>query len=473
MRNDCQVVWANCLQFIQEQVSEQSFKTWFRPIVPKKLENNTLTIQVPSQFFYEWLEEHYLSLLRQVIDQSLGPQGKLEYSVIIDKGEARQKPFTIQLPAHQHQARQPVAEHDLKNPFTIKFLREASQAPYLNPNYTFDGFIEGDYNRLAKSAAQAVAKKPGGTSFNPLMIYGGVGLGKTHVVQALGNELKANFADKFVLYVSSERFTTQFIEALRNNSLQDFSHFYLKADLLILDDVQFLAGKEKTQEIFFHIFNHLHQTGKQIVMTSDRSPRELKGLQERLLSRFKWGLTADLQQPDFETRVAIIQTKLTADGLYLADELIQYIAHSVDTNIRELEGVLISLVAHASLNKQEIDLELTKQVLKNIVQEIHTEVNVDYLQKTVAGHYKIPLEQLKSKSRKREIVTARQVAMYLAKKHTNHSLKSIGHYFGGRDHSTVIHALQVVNNLLDTDQPFRLSFEDLQQKIKLSPSGIV
>jgi len=249
--------------------------------------------------------------------------------------------------------------------------------------------------------------------------------------------------------------------------MQDFSHFYLQADLLIIDDVQFLAGKEKTQEIFFHIFNHLHQAGKQIVMTSDCPPRALKGLQERLLSRFKWGLTADLQQPDLETRMAIIQSKMEADGIHMADELIQYVAHSVDTNIRELEGVLISLIAHASLNKEEINLELAKQVLKNIVQETHTEVSMDYIQKTVASHYGVSLESLKSKSRKRELVTARQAAMYLAKRYTDHSLKSIGYYFGGRDHSTVIHALQTVNNMLDTEPRFKLSFKDLQQKIKL------
>ena len=408
--------------------------------------------------------------MQRVIHKELGTQGKLEYSIIVDQGNTHQKPFTIKLPlqppSYTHQHNQLIAEPSFKNPFTLKNIGTASQASYLNPNYTFDAFIEGACNQLAKSAAQAIAKNPGGTSFNPFMIYGGVGLGKTHIVQALGNEIKALFSKKFVLYVSSEQFTTQFIEALRNNSMQDFSHFYLQADLLIIDDVQFLAGKEKTQEIFFHIFNHLHQAGKQIVMTSDCSPRELKGLQERLLSRFKWGLTADLQQPDFETRVAIIQSKMEADGIHMADELVQYVAHSVDTNIRELEGVLISLIAHASLNKEEINLELAKQVLKNIVQEIHTEVSMDYIQKTVAAHYSIALEDLKSKSRKRELVTARQIAMFFAKKYTNHSLKSIGYYFGGRDHSTVIHALQTVNNMLDTEPHFKLSFKELQRKIK-------
>ncbi len=467
MRTDHQVVWTNCLTLIQEQISAQSFKTWFQPIIPQKLTASTLTIQVPSQFFYEWLEEHYLSLLRHAIDQTIGPQGKLEYSIIVDKGKPRQKPKTIQLPGQQHSPQQPRADAALQHPFTLKTLGDVSQAAHLNPNYTFDTFIEGDCNRLARSATQAVAKKPGSTSFNPLMIYGGVGLGKTHIIQALGNAVRHHFSDKLVIYVSTEQFTAQFIEALRNNNMQDFSHFYLQADLLIVDDIQFLASKEKTQEIFFHIFNQLHQAGKQIVITSDCPPRELQGLQERLLSRFKWGLTADLQQPDFETRMAIVQSKLAADGIHLANELIQYIAHSVDTNIRELEGVLISLVAHASLNKQEVDLALAKEVLKNIVQDIDdVEVNVDYLQKAVAQHYKVAQEQLKSKSRKREVVIARQTAMYLSKQHTHHSLKSIGNYFGGRDHTTVVHAVRTINNLLDTDNTFRRSFESLQQKIK-------
>ena len=477
MPSQCELIWNNCLEFIKGQVSEQSFKTWFAPIVPHKFENHVLTIQVPSQFFYEWLEEHYLPLLRQVIDQELGPQGRLEYSIIVDKGNSKQGPFTINLPTQQRSYAQPnnvnqTTADNTRSPFELKSFKDEKWISYLNPNYTFDTLIEGDCNQLAKSAAQAVAKKPGGTSFNPLMFYGRVGLGKTHVVQALGNEVKARFADKFVLYVSSEQFTIQFIESLRNNNIQDFTHFYLQADLLILDDVQFLAGKEKTQEIFFHIFNYLHQSGKQIVMTSDCPPRDLKGLQERLLSRFKWGLTADMQQPDFETRVAIIKSKMEADGIDIADDLIEYIAHSVDTNIRELEGVLISLIAHASLNKRDIDLELAKQVLKNIMHEIDTEVSIDYLQKVVTEHYNVSLENLKSKTRKKEIVIARQVAMYLAKQYTNHSLKSIGHYCGGRDHSTVIHALQTVNDMLDTQPQFSLSLEELKRKIKLKlPTG--
>ena len=467
MQADCNTVWNNCLHIIRESIGEQSFKTWFVPIIPVKLENKVLTIQVPSQFFYEWLEENYVSVLRRAIDAELGDGGRLEYSVIVDKGNAVNRPYSINLPAGKNIKTDDKKGKDYTSPFTLKTVDDLYLKSHLKPQYTFDTYIEGDCNRLARSAGYAVAQKPGITSFNPLMLYGGVGLGKTHLVQAIGNEIKNNLSDKFVLYVSSEYFTNQFIEAVRNNNVQEFTNFYLQVDILIIDDVQFLSGKEKTQEIFFHIFNHLHQSGKQIIMTSDCPPRDLKGLQERLLSRFKWGLTADLQQPDFETRIAIIQNKMQADGIYIPDNVIEYLAYSVDTNIRELEGVLISLIAHASLNRRDIDLELAKQTLKNIVHDIETEVGIDFIQKTVAEHFDVPLENMKAKTRKKEMVIARQVAMYFAKEYTNHSLKSIGFHFGGRDHSTVIHAVQAVNDMMETDARFKLSIEELKKRLKM------
>lgn len=476
MQQNCYTVWSSCLDLIREHTSEQSFKTWFAPIVPLSLDNHVLTIQVPSQFFYEWLEENYVHLLKQAIMQQLGPQGRLQYSVIVDRGNEQFQPKTVSLPAMKQAPRQAYSntttsgfsrpEPDYKSPFSLRAIDEVQQKSNLNPNYTFVTYIEGDCNRLARSAGMAVAERPGATSFNPLMIYGGVGLGKTHLVQAIGNEIKHGPIDKFILYVTSENFTNQFIEALKGNNVQSFSNFYLQVDVLIIDDVQFLSGKEKTQEIFFHIFNHLHQSGKQIIMTSDCPPRELKGLQERLLSRFKWGLTADLQAPDLETRMAIIQRKMEADGIYIPTDVVEYLANSVDTNMRELEGVLVSLLAHASLNRRNIDLELAKATLQNIVQEIDTEVNIDYIQKTVSTYFSITPEQMKGKSRKREYVVARQVAMYFSKEYTTHSLKSIGAHFGGRDHSTVIHAVQAVNDLMETDGKFKGSMQELTKKLK-------
>jgi chromosomal replication initiator protein len=468
---DCTTVWRNCLEVIKDNIGEQSYKTWFQPIMPLSLKDNVLTIQVPTQFFYEWLEEHYVSLLKKVIYQELGSEGRLEYSIIVDRGDSFNKPQTVNIPtkkvpqsiANSYQPEQ----HFLKNPFESKTIDRNFLNSQLNASYNFDNYIEGDCNRLARSAGFAVANKPGTTSFNPLMVYGGVGLGKTHLVQAIGNHIKSNSPEKFVLYVSSEKFVNQFIESLKTNSVQDFANFYLLVDILIIDDVQFLSGKEKTQEMFFHIFNHLHQSGKQIVMTSDLPPRSLKGLEERLLSRFKWGLTADLQSPDFETRMAIIQKKMQSDGLDIPDNVVEYLAYSVDTNMRELEGVLTSLMAQSLLNRKEIDLELAKGALKHIIEDVEAEVNLDFIQKTVAEYFEVTVDSLKAKTRKKEIVTARQVAMYFAKEFTSHSLKSIGYHFGGRDHSTVIHSVQTVSDLIDTDKKFKASIQELQKKFKV------
>lgn len=459
-------VWGKCLHHIRESIPEQSFNTWFMPIVPVTLDNEILTIQVPSQFFYEWLEENYVHLLHDCIRKEIGPNGKLQYSVVVDKGNSAQQSLTVNVAggSTNYNKSRVNGFDQYKNP---KFMQELASDSNLNANYKFENYIEGDCNRLARSAGYAVANKPGVTSFNPLMIYGGVGLGKTHLIQAIGNEIKSNHPDKYVFYVASEKFTNQFIDALRNNSIQEFIAYYRNVDVLMLDDVQFLRDKEKTQEIFFHIFNHLHQNGKQIIMTSDCPPKDLRGLQERLVSRFKWGLTADLQQPDFETRVAIIQRKMQADGIDIPAQVIEYLAYSVDTNIRELEGVIISLIAHASLTKEEITLELAKSILKNIVTDIDSEVGIDYIQKTVSDYFKVETESLKAKTRKKEIVIARQVAMYFSKDYTNHSLKSIGYHFGGRDHSTVIHAVQSVNDMIDTNAKFRLSVDELRKKLKM------
>jgi len=468
MQKDCNTVWSNCLEIIKEDVADQGFNTWFMPIVPVRFDGKSLTIQVPSQFFYEWLEEHYIHVLKKALIATIGEGAKLEYSVIVDQGNKQNAPYIINLPnrsvggGYNNQAK----GKNVGNPFQLAQLSEPQESQ-LNQAYSFDTFIEGDCNRLARSAGYAVAKKPGITSFNPLMIYGGVGLGKTHLVQSIGNEIKANLPEKFVLYVSSEKFINQFIKAVQNNEVQSFQAYYLQVDALIIDDVQFFGNKEKTQEIFFHIFNHLHQSGKQIIMTSDRPPKDLKGLEERLLSRFKWGLTADLQQPDFETRMAIIHTKMEAEGIEIPPDVCEYLAYTVDTNIRELEGVLISLIAHASLNRREIDLELAKQIMKNIVHDIETEVGIDYIQKTVAEYYHLKVADLKDKTRKKEIVIARQVAMYFSKEYTNHSLKSIGYHFGGRDHSTVIHAVQAVNDTIDVNTNFRASINDLKDKLKM------
>jgi chromosomal replication initiator protein len=426
---------------------------------------------VPSQFFYEWLEEHYVPVLKKAVHQVLGTNGRLEYSVIVDSGNHNNPPVLVNYPngsgfKKSHAQAVNGNGHEDYSPFSFKALNPQTVNSRLNPNYSFDNFVEGDCNRLARSAGVAVAKKPGTTSFNPLMLYGGVGVGKTHLVQAIGNEIKKNLPEKIVLYVDQNDFTSQFLNALQNHKMQEFQNFYLQVDLLILDDVQFLAGREKTQEIFFHIFNQLHQSGKQIIMTSDCPPRDLKGFQERLLSRFKWGLTADLQEPDFETKLAIIHNKMQSDGIEIPTEVAEYLAYSVDTNLRDMEGVLNSLLFHATLLKKEIDLELAKEVLKNIVKEIQADVSVDFIQKTVGDYFKVDLEAMKSKVKKREIVIPRQTAMYFCKRYTQLTLALIGENFGGRDHSTVIHALESVEDMMKTDANFKNSVEELTKKFK-------
>ncbi|MBY0434051.1 MAG: chromosomal replication initiator protein DnaA, partial [Cyclobacteriaceae bacterium] len=359
MEVDSATVWSDCLDLIKQQVDEQNFNTWFKPIVPLRQEDNVLTIQVPSQFFYEWLEENYVPVLKKAIMTVMGENARLEYSVIVDSGNQRNPPLTVNYPNNGNGKHAAQTTHGNGNahledysPFTFRSLNPQTVNSRLNPSYRFENFVEGDCNRLARSAGVAVAKKPGVTSFNPLMLYGGVGVGKTHLVQAIGNEIKQKLPDKIVLYVDQNDFTNQFLNALQNHKLQEFQNFYLQVDLLILDDVQFLAGREMTQEMFFHIFNQLHQTGKQIIMTSDCPPRDLKGFQERLLSRFKWGLTADLQEPDFETKLAIIHNKMQSDGIDIPTEVAEYLAYSVDTNLRDMEGVLNSLIFHATLLKK-------------------------------------------------------------------------------------------------------------------------
>ncbi len=477
MNNTCEAVWKNCLKIIKDNVNLQSYKTWFEPISPVKLENHILTIQVPSQFFYEWLEEHYVILLRKTIKRELGDEARLEYRIVIDNNSGENNPLTVDYPNYNTGSNfnkdvsiPLVMGTAIKNPFIIPGLKKVNIDPQLNSGYNFDSFIEGDCNRLARSAGYAVAEKPGGTAFNPLVIYGGVGLGKTHLAQAIGNLVKMKHPTKTVLYVSSERFTNQFIESLKNNATQDFIHFYQLLDVLIMDDIQFFANKDKTQDIFFHIFNHLHQSGKQLVMTSDRAPKDLEGMEERLLSRFKWGLSADLTLPDFETRIAILEKKMYADGIELPRDVIEFVAYNINTNIRELEGALISLLAQSSLNKKEIDLDLAKKITRNFVKSISREVSIEFIQKTVCEYYEVPIEKLREKTRKRDVVQARQLSMFLAKNFTKNSLKVIGDHFGGRDHSTVIHSCQMVQNMMDIDSDFKKNVNDLQKKIQLSVS---
>lgn len=359
-------------------------------------------------------------------------------------------------------------ETSIRNPFIIPGLKKIQVDPQLNANFSFESYIEGECNRLARSAGYAVAQKPGGTSFNPLLIYGNGGLGKTHLANAIGIEVKNNLPEKIVLYVSADKFQTQFVDAIMDNKKNDFIHFYQSIDVLIIDDVQFFAGKEKTQDAFFHIFNHLHQNGKQIILTSDKAPVDMQGVEQRLLSRFKWGLSADLQSPDLETRIAILKKKLYNDGIDMPYDVVEYIAYSITTNVRELEGALISLLAQSSLNKKNITIDLAKEMLDKFVKNTAREISIDYIQKVVCDYFDIPIELMKSKTRKREIVQARQLAMYFSKQLTKNSLANIGIHCGNKDHATVLHACKTVNNLKDTDKQFRAYVSDIEKKLTLN-----
>ncbi len=473
-------IWTRCLNVIKDNISPNSFKTWFAPIKPISLRENVLKIQVPSQFFYEWLEEHYIDLLKKTIKKELGANGRLEYSIVMDGSysSSSSKPYTVIAPTQNKKVlKNPPINMPLEinkdkgesipNPFIIPGLKKLNIDPQLIESYTFDNFLQGDCNRLARSAGLAVGQNPGKTSFNPLLIYSANGLGKTHLAHAIGIEVKNNFPDKTVLYVSSEQFTNQFVDSVRNNNQNDFIHFYRMIDVLIVDDIHCLAKKEKTQDVFFHIFNHLHQSGKQIVITADQPPVEMQGIEPRLLSRFKWGLSADLQVPDLETRIAILEQKLYNDSVDMPKEVVELIATSITTNIREMEGALVSILAQSSMNKKEITPELASKVIEKFVKSTPREITIEYIQKVICDYFNIPHDKLNSKTRKREIVQARQLSMYFAKSFTKSSLAAIGSKCGNKDHATVLHACKTVKNLTDTDKNFRKYVDELENIIKI------
>lgn len=446
---NAQSVWNGCLQIIKEKVNPQSYQTWFLPIVPLNVEDSTLTVQVPSQFFYEWIEGHYPHIIREALSSVLGERSNLSYTI-------SQKGVTSL-----------ISSNNTVHMITGKYLGDET---HLNSRYTFDNFVEGSSNQFAKAASLAVAEAPGQTSFNPLVIYGGVGLGKTHLIQAIGNFAKEQNTVRSIRYVSSEKFTIEFINSIQNNKSTEFGQAYRNTDLLLVDDIQFFMSKERTQEEFFHTFNTLHQKGKQIVLSSDRPPKELLGLEERLLSRFQWGLVVDVQPPDLETRIAILQKKSALDDIDIPMEIIEYIASNITSNIRELEGALIKLLAFSSLKGLDIDLDLTKTVLKDIVKNKIRDITIEDIQRVVCQYFDIPEDLLRGKGRKKEVAFARQIAMFLSKELTLYSLKSIGLHFGGRDHTTVIHAIRTVNELINgkTNKKIIDIIDILKKKIEVA-----
>jgi chromosomal replication initiator protein len=466
------IKWAECLSVIKDNISFQAYTTWFIPIIPIKIQNQTITLQVPSHFFYEWIEEHYNILLKKVIQKVIGKNHHLEYSIVMGENDSTNEVTSINLPSlnkvfltnNPVSVPSKVFEDNVINPFMIPGIRQVKIDSNLNPSYSFDNFVEGDCNRLARSAGFAVANKPGGTAFNPLVICGGTGLGKTHLSHAIGIGVKDQFPNKTVLYVTAESFANQYIHSIKNKTESDFTQLYQMVDVLIMDDIQYLGGKEKTQDIFFQLFNYLHQHSKQLILTSEKPPNELSGIDQKLLSRFKWGLCADIQSPDLETRRSIIEKKVSVIGTSITSEIIDYLAYSVISNVREIEGALTSLIAQESLNKKAITLDLAKQLINKYVKSTSREVSIDFIQKVVCDYFNLPIETLKSKTRKREIVQARQISMYFSKKMTQSSLAKIGAHCGGRDHATVLHACRTVANLSETDNTYSGYIDDLEKK---------
>lgn len=465
-------LWQKCLVIIRDNVSQQVFRTWFESIRALSWENNKLTIQVPSQFFYEWIEEHFYTLLQKVISQILGAEARLQYQVVVDKSDDTAEDRTIRLPAFRQQ--HPVPSSPVPQSYQqshLPFAQEAQYVPqnfpsYLNPTYTFENFIRGESNQLAVAAAIAIAENPGGTKYNPLVLYGHTGLGKTHLIHAIGNRAQQNNPRVRVFYTNSERFTMEYVNAIQNGKINEFTNFYRSIDILIVDDIQFFSGKEKTQDNFFHTFNALHQSGKQIILTSDKPPKEIQGVDDRLISRFQWGLTADVQPPDYEMRMAILQRKAADEGTELPGDVVDYLARNITSSVRELEGCLISLLAKVSLDGRELRLDLAKEVVKGIASEQPTrEISVKSIVAAVSEYYDIASSLLVGKTRKQEVVIARQTAMYLIKQNTQLSLKSIGAHFGGRDHTTVIHSCQVIGNYMETDERIQTAIATLNDRL--------
>jgi chromosomal replication initiator protein len=458
-------VWAECLEMIRGSVTPRAFKTWFEPAKPLRLEDSKLTIQVPSQFFYEWIEEHFYAVVRKTLVHVLGDRAQLVYHTVGDEPAEPARDRVVTLPARttEHtsdapQRRQGPVFSPLSSP-TFQGARQEPPQPipaYLNARFTFENFITGESNQLAYAAAKAIADAhPAGTRFNPLVIYGGVGLGKTHLAQAIGQAILKKRPSASVVYTSSERFTYEFVNAIQHNKSQEFTNYYRSVDVLIVDDIQFFADKEKTQDNFFHTFNALYQAGKQIILTSDVPPKHLRGVDDRLVSRFQWGLTTDIQPPDLETRIAILQKMSSDEGYQLPGDVIDYIARNVTTSVRELEGCLISLLAECSLRNLSLTLDLTREVINGIASVPDPVIGIEQIQQTVCKQLDIPHSLLVGKTRKQEIVYARQIAMTLIRELTSSPLKTIGNHFGGRDHTTVMHAISTIETLKSRDENTR------------------
>ena len=461
-------LWNRCLEIIRDNVPDSTYKTWFVPIVPLKYEDKTLIVQVPSQFFYEFLEDKFVDLLRKTLYKVIGEGTKLMYNVMVDRTSIPNKTVNLEASNRSIAVPQPsiIRGNGNKAPNILHAPAPQDLDPHLNPNYNFENFIEGYSNKLSRSVAEAVAQNPAGTAFNPLFLHGASGVGKTHLANAIGTRIKEIYPEKRVLYVSAHLFQVQYTDSVRNYTTNDFINFYQTIDVLIIDDIQEFAGVTKTQNTFFHIFNHLHQNGKQLILTSDRAPVLLQGMEERLLTRFKWGMVAELEKPTVELRKNILRNKIHRDGLQFPPEVIDYIAENVNESVRDLEGIVIAIMARSTIFNKEIDLDLAQHIVRGVVRNETKSISIDDIINTVCKHFGLETNAIHTKSRKREVVQARQVAMYLAKTYTDFSTSKIGKFIGNKDHATVLHACKTVKGQCEVDKGFRADLETIESSLK-------
>lgn len=457
-------VWQVCLDRIQQHTSEEEFAKWFEPLKPISWDGTNLRLKVPDGSHAKHIEENYLKLFSQAIFELFGRQTKLHYAIPSSEEKIALSANADITAISQHVTQTNTS--NILNPFAYPGLKKYKFPTQLNPKYTFSTHIEGMCNRLARSAGKTVALTPGSSPFNPLYIYGASGLGKTHIVQAIGHEVCERHPELQVLYVSTNKFMAQFQTAYKNGDINDFIRFYQMIDVLIIDDIQELSGKSGTQNVFFNVFNHLQMAGKQIILTSDKPPVELQDIEQRLLTRFKWGLSAKIDTPDYETKLKIIRSKAESIGISLTEEVVFYLADNISANIREIEGALLTLKANASFMGRRVSTSLAKEVLKAFVHVSQKEISINHITATVCQYFNIDEESFNSTKRTREVAQARQIAMYLAKQHTKLPLAAIGSAIGGRNHATVLHSCKAVSNMIDTDKVFRGQIEELEKIIQ-------
>lgn len=438
-------IWKSALSLMEKQLSKPSFDTWILSAQPVTLQKNTVVLQVSNEFNRDWLQNHYVTLIAESLRKASG--NPLDVRFVLPNEDLTPRPDAIELSVEKNQV-------------------DDNLTANLNPKYTFNSFVIGESNRFAHAASLAVAEAPA-RAYNPLFIYGGVGLGKTHLMHAIGHYVLENYPQLQVVYISCEKFTNEFINSIQYKRSEEFRNKYRNVDLLMVDDIQFLAGKEQTQEEFFHTFNALHEANKQIILSSDRPPREIATLEDRLRSRFEWGLITDIQQPDLETRAAILRKKSESENLQVPNDVLLYLANRINSNIRELEGALIRINAYASFTARSITTELIDEVLKDVIpSQRQKQVTIQDIQVVVAHHFGIRVEDLKAKRRTRAVAFPRQVAMYLARKITDQSLPRIGEEFGGRDHTTVLHACDKIEREIVISNELSSNIQALTEKIK-------